>query len=73
MARTLKYVPTFFVHQSFPFSRSFPPPSFWYFTPPSFFFMGNTFIMLAMPVAMLISTAVTLVRAESHTIRFNNQ
>ena len=60
-------------HVPSPFRAPFAPPSFWYFTLPSFFFMGNTFIMLAMPVAMLISTAVTLVRAESHTIRFNNQ
>jgi len=44
----------------------------WHCTSPvPFLLMGNTFFMLS--IAMFISAAVKLVRAESHTIRFKNQ
>src|SRR5258707_9229846 len=84
VAHTLRYVQTF----AFKFlcslsaSHSFESHSFrfilllfsfaWHCPPPvPFLLMGNTFIMLS--IAMLISAGVTLVRAESHTIRFKNQ
>jgi len=35
--------------------------------------MKNTFSMLAIAIAMTISAAVTLVRAETHNFFFDNQ
>jgi hypothetical protein len=69
----------FWLHIPFE-SRSFrllPLPFFpfaWRCTPsaPFIMLMGNSLVMLSI-ATMLISAGVTLVRAESHTIRFKNQ